>query len=433
MISLFVPQVNPWFWMNAINNNDVDTVLTELCYFSAPITAAQARYIAFNGIDAATGTETSGIVGGFVHGQDTGSGLIGGWFRGHDSASGLIGGYSPGGTLGSGEPIGGYVSGIIFAEGTLGGFMRGLDTGSGIIAGFIIGSNLGSGRIGGYVRALETGSGLAGAFVMGGFLGSGSFGGYIPASAPASGTVGGFITGGLQGFFSFDSSYTVEVLAAKDFDSQLEIAKTTSADFDAKLIIFQDESPPLVAIEIPGSTVTGLVPPFNQYFIGRASGLQGKTITQTRWNFGDFTPAVSVPESGAGYYPAQHRFAASGFYIVRFEAIDSNGLHASDTRIINAVSGVDPVIITLSGVPRSGNAALIVDFDTKIETAPLGVSVVTQLLNFDDGQTTTAFNPTHAYTEPGTYKPTWIIRDSRGITWSDGLKMGSDILTGSED
>ncbi len=432
MISLFVPQVAPWLWMNAINNNDVDTVLTDLCYFSAPITAAQARYIAFNGIDSATGTETSGIVGGFVHGQDTGSGKIGGWFRGHDSASGLIGGYSPGATLGSGM-VGGYVSGIVFAEGTLGGFMRGMDTGSGIIAGFIIGSNVGSGRIGGYVRALNTGSGLAGAFVMGGFQGSGSFGGYIPASAPGSGVVGGFITGGLQGFFSFDSSYTVEVLAAKDFDSQLEIAKTTTADFDAKLIIFQDEAPPLVAIEIPSSTVTGLVPPFNQYFIGRASGTQGKTITQTRWNFGDFTPPVAGSLSGTSYYPIQHRFAGSGFYIVKFEAIDSNGLHASDTRIINAASGVDPVIITMSGVPRSGNAALIVDFDTNVDILPPGVSIIAQLLNFDDGQTTTAFDPTHAYTEPGTYKPIWMVRDSRGIIWCDGLKMGSDILTGSED
>jgi hypothetical protein len=433
MISLFVPQVGPWFWMNAVNNNDVDTVLTDLCYFDAPITAAQAKYIAYFGIDAAVGTETSGVIGGFVHGQDTGSGLIGGWFRGHDSASGLIGGYSPGGTLGSGEPIGGYVSGIIFAEGTLGGFVRGMDTGSGIIAGFILGSDLGSGRIGGYVRGLDTGSGIAAGFVMGGTLGSGSFGGYIPASALASGIVGGFITGGLQGFFSFDSSYTVEVLAAKDFDSQLEIAKTTTADFDAKLIIFQDEAPPLVAIEIPSSTVTGLVPPFNQYFIGRASGTQGKTITQTRWNFGDFTPTVAGSLSGTSHYPIQHRFAGSGFYIVKFEAIDSNGLHASDTRIINAVSGVDPTIISLSGVPRSGNAALIVDFDTNVDILPPGVSIITQLLNFDDGQTTTAFDPTHAYTEPGTYKPLWIVRDSRGIIWSDGLKMGSDILTGSED
>jgi hypothetical protein len=433
LISLLIPQTGAWAWNATVNRADIDCVLTDVCYFSAPITAAEARYIAFNGIDSANGTATSGTIGGFVHGQDTGSGLIGGWFRGHDSASGLIGGYSPGGTLGSGEPIGGFVSGIVFAEGTLGGFVRGLDTGSGIIAGFMIGADLGSGRVGGYIRALDTGSGLAGGFVMGGSLGSGYFGGYIPGSEHGSGLIGGFITGGLRGFFSFDSSYTVEVLAAKDFDSQLEIAKTTSADFDAKLIIFQDESPPLVAIEIPGSTVTGLMPPFNQYFIGRASGLQGKTITQTRWNFGDFTPPVAGSLSGTSHYPVLHRFAASGFYIVRFEAIDSNGLHASDTRIINAASGIDPVIITLSGVPRSGNAALIVDFDTNVDILPPGVSVITQLLNFDDGQTTTAFNPTHAYTEPGIYKPTWMIRDSRGITWSDGLKMGSDILTGSED
>lgn len=433
LISILIPQTGVWAWNSTANRADIDCILTDVCYFSAPITASEARYIAFNGIDAAVGTEVSGVVGGFIHGQDTGSGLIGGWSQGTDTGSGLLGGYLPGGTLGSGEPIGGYVSGIIFAEGTLGGFVRGLDIGSGIIAGYMLGADLGSGRIGGYIRALDTGSGLAGGYMMGGTLGSGNFGGFVVASAHVSGVIGGFINGGLRGFFSFDSSYTVEVLAAKDFDSQLEIAKLTSADFDAKLIVFQNELPPLVAIEIPGSTVTGLVPPFNQYFIGRASGVQGKTITQTRWNFGDFTPPVAGSFSGTSHYPILHRFAGSGFFIVKFEAIDSNGLHASDTRIINVASGIDPVVITLSGVPRSGNAALFVDFDTNVDILPPGVSIITQLLNFDDGQTTTAFDPTHAYTEPGTYKPVWMVRDSRGIIWCDGLKMGSDILTGSED
>lgn len=432
MISLFVPQISPWLWMTSANNNDVDTVLTDLCYFSAPITAEEAKYIAYYSIDTAVGTEVSGIIGGWIHGQDTGSGVVGGYYQGQDTVSGIFGGYAQSATEASGV-IGGYVSGIIVIEGTIGGFVRGMDTGSGIMAGYIVGADLGSGLIAGYIRGFDTGSGLLGGLVMGGTLGSGIIGGYLLSAGSASGIIGGYLIGGLQGFFSFDAGYNIEALAAKDFDSQLEIAKTDSADFDAKLIVFQNELPPLVAIETPSTTVTGQTPPFNQYFVGRASGLQGKTITQTRWNFGDFSSQVAGTLSGTSHYPIQHRFASSGFYIVRFEAIDSNGLHASDTRIINAASGIDPIIISLSGIPRSGNAVLLVDFSTNIDIMPPGVSIVTRLLHFDDGQSTTAFNPTHGYSEPGTYKPVWIVRDSRGVIWSDGLKMGSDILSGSED
>lgn len=426
-ITVLQHSTDPWTF-NAINIYDFTSVLTDVFYFSRALTEPEVRYIALNGIDNAVGTPTSGVIGGFVHGQDTGSGLIGGYTRGQDTVSGLIGGYIPGSIAASGL-AGGYVSGVVFGTGTIGGFVQGMDTVSGIIAGYIVGVDLGSGMVAGYIRGQEVGSGLFGGFIFASIASSGLIGGLIFASDQASGVCGGYMLGGLQGRFEFDTSFTVEVLAAEDFDAQIEIAKTTSSDFDAKLIVFQNEVPPLVNIIIPSATVSGLMPPFNQYFIGVASGQQGKTIAQTRWNFGDFSPTVSVAESGAGFYPVQHYFAASGFYIVRFEAIDSDGLHASATRIVNAASGIDPVIVSLSGVPRSGTANLTVDFTTTVDILPPGVSLVARLLAFDDGQTTTAFDPTHVYTEPGTYRPVWCVRDSRGVTWCDSLEAGSDFLT----
>jgi hypothetical protein len=406
---------------------DDDSVMTDVFYFSRALTEQEVRYIAFNGIDGAVGTPTSGVIGGYVQGQDTGSGHFGGYQQGLDTGSGHIGGYMPGGILGSGS-IGGYVSGIVFGDGTIGGYVRGLDDVSGIIAGFIHGVDVGSGSIAGYIAGQEVGSGHFGGMIFAAEAGSGTFGGFIRAAGQASGTVGGFVLGGLQGNFEFDAGFTVEVLAAEDFDAQLEIAKTVSSDFDAKLIIFQDEIPPLVEIIIPDNSVSGLVPPFNQYFIAKASGQQGKTIASTKWTFGDLTPSVSVTASGSDCYPVQHLYASSGFYIAKFEAIDSDGLHASDTLIVNAASGIDPVIVSLSGVPRSGDAELIVDFTTTVDILPPGVSLTTQLLNFDDGQTTISFNPTHSYTQPGTYKPIWCVRDSRGIIWCDSLEQGNDLL-----
>jgi len=414
----------PWVFGNTRSADD--QYITDVCYFSRALDAQEVAYIAYNGIDQAEGVVSSGIVGGFIHGQETASGIIAGYFQGLDTGSGLIGGFIPGGNIGSGL-LGGFVSGVVFGDGTIGGFVQGLDIVSGIIAGYIQGVDIGSGMIAGFIHGQDIGSGILGGLILAGDLASGILGGYIQAAGVASGILGGFMLGGLQGNFEFDAGFTVEVLAAEDFDAQLEIAKTVASDFDAKLIIFQDELPPLVEVLIPGQTVTGQAPPFNQYFIGKASGQQGKTITQTKWTFGDLTPTQSVAESGAGCYPIQHFYATSGFYVAKFEAIDSDGMHNSATRIINAASGIDPVLITLSGVPRSGDAVLLVDFTTTIDILPPGVSVSTQLLNFDDGQTTISFDPTHAYSEPGTYKPVWCIRDSRGFFWCDSLEAGSDI------
>ena len=425
MISLFVPQTSPWFWFNSVNVNDVDTVITDLCYFNAPVTTEEARYIAFFGIDDAEGTQVSGIIGGYIQGQDTASGIIGGYLPGQDTASGIIGGFTDGSTAVSGM-IGGYVSGVVFATGQIGAYIHGMDTASGIIGAYILSSERASGIIGAYIRGGDIASGIFAGYIVGSTAVSGMIGGLLLASAQASGIIGGWILGGLSGNLQFDVAYTVEVFAAKDFDAMLEARQQNSADFDAKVVLFQAELPPEVGIIIPGQTVTGQVPPFNQYFIGAASGLQGKTITKTRWTFGDLTPSIEVPASGAGFHPTQHRYVTSGIYIAKFEAYDSHGIHNSATRIINIASGIPLVEVSISGQPRSGNAALIVDFTTRVENLPPGVSISTQLLLFDDGQTSIAFSPTHAYTEPGIYKPIWTVRDSRGFHWSDSLESGAD-------
>jgi PKD repeat protein len=84
--------------------------------------------------------------------------------------------------------------------------------------------------------------------------------------------------------------------------------------------------------------------------------------------------------------------------------------------------------VSLSGVPRSGPAGLIVDFETNVDIVPENVSIVSQLLSYGNGQSTISFNPTHVYTEPGTYKPIWCVRDSRGVIWCDSLEAGNDFL-----
>lgn len=377
---------SPWDF-SAAALNDESSVITDVFYFSRTLTEPEVRYISQNGIDGATGTQASGTIGGFVIGSMQASGIIGGYQRGQDTASGIIGGWNFGAFDASGI-IGGYVEGVVFFNDVV------------------------SGVAGGYIHAYDFGSGILGGFIKGADV--------------ASGILGGFILGGLRSSMQFDGGFVVQGYAAKDFDSQLVLRKHTEADFDAKLVIFQAETGPDVSIIIPGSTETITQAPFNQYFIGAASGTQGKSIVQTRWTFGDLTPALSVAESGAGFYPVQHYYAASGLFIAKFEAIDSDGLHGSATRIIDATAGIDPVLISISGVPRSGNAALVVDFTTTTDILPPGVAITASLLNFDDGQSTIAFNPTHVYNNLGTYRPVWCVRDSRGVFWCDSLESGSD-------
>jgi hypothetical protein len=245
IMSVFGGLVGDWDWTDD-DIFDEHGVLTDLFYIARPLTESEVRYIAFSGIaDAPPPQVASGIIGGYIPGQDVGSGHIGGYMRGLTDASGHIGG---------------LITGSIVASGYIGGYASGINPpASGLLGGYITGSTVASGYIGGLVLG----------------------------TVEASGYIGGFMLGGLSGKLEFDATWTVSALAASDFDAISQISLTDSADFDAKVIVFEDECLPVVDIPIPQPlAVSGLVPPFNQYFIGKASGQQGKTIVKTRWNIG---------------------------------------------------------------------------------------------------------------------------------------------------
>lgn len=371
IINFLVPMSSTWSWNT--NLADFDGVLSDFFYFNRELSESEAKYIAFNGIADAPASNASGVTGGYIYGSDLGSGILGSYIQGLGSISGLIGSYIDSAFLGSGI-VGAYIDGLDFAN------------------------SHSSGLIGSFIQGLSNSSGLIGAFIM----------------------------GGLSGRLQFDGRFSLSALSGVFFDAISEIKKTAAASFDAKMKVYNQELVPDVRIIIPEMTVSGLTPPFNQYFIGFASGLQGKTITQTRWSFGDFNPSITGTVSGLVYYPIQYRINNSGFYIVRFEAIDSEGMHSSATRYINAASGIDPVRIALSGIPQYGNATLDVAFSQSVVTIPNNISIINSLLYLDNGSTTSIPNTTYSYTTPGKFNPIWVIRDSRGIIWSDSLEPGID-------
>jgi hypothetical protein len=378
-ISFLIPQTG--IWQFGTTRAAVNEVLTDVFYFSRPLGDEEIRYVAFNGIGSPTATVGSGAVGGYIQGLTGSDGTVGGWLRGYDTASGVIGGY-----------------------------MDGAFAGSGNIGGLMLGMNIGSGRIGGYIKGTTAASGF--------------IGGYIASREVSSGVLGGWTRGAIRNTHYFDAAFDVEFFSFADFDAKFRVNQTGNADFDATITVFQEEQPPDVSIIVPAATLSGTAIPWYQYFVGSGRALQGKSIVQAKWNFADFTAPVVVTESGNNLYPVSHTFSQSGLYVVRFSVIDSNGQHSSATRIINLASGVSPVNIALSGSPTAGVAPMTVQFSQTTISTPNNVAIVAQLLSFDDGQDSIISNPQHIYTEPGIYRPLWLIRDSRGLIWSDSLVAG---------
>lgn len=386
MMTVFYHQLDgvPWDFQNPVDNDVNDPVITDLFYMARPVTDSEARYIAMHGIAPPVATPESGFLGGFILAVD-------------------------GRTQ------------------TLGGYIRGLDTSYGILGGFMEAAHVSSGVLAGYIHSKDFGSGVLAGLIDGVLVTSGVLASYIAGSAQSSGVFAAYMQGSTPGIERFDAFFSVTAITAAEFDAQVQLTKVTSSEFDARVQLFKPECPPSVQIIVPLEGVSGVDTPLNQYFVGSGTADQDKTIARAEWIFGDLASPQVTFVSGQNLFPVSHVFTQSGFYTVRFTLTDSDGLSASDTVIINLASGVSPVEMTLSGIPQQGLAPLNVQFSQTIETLPTGVSVAASLLDYDDGQTSVTLNKSHVYSEPGIYRPIWIIRDSRGVFWSDTLEPGIDL------
>ena len=167
------------------------------------------------------------------------------------------------------------------------------------------------------------------------------------------------------------------------------------------------------SIDIPTVSFTanptnrGLVP-LSVQFNSASADSEGNAITGWHWTFGDgSTSAAQNP---------LHVYTTAGFYSQILVATNNHGL---------AVSGVGPVItvslptVQFTANPAFGAVPLMVDF-----TAPgvdSGGNAITQWnWDFDDGSTSTRQNPSHAYTNTGTFFPALLATNNHG-TEVDGF------------
>jgi PKD repeat protein len=134
------------------------------------------------------------------------------------------------------------------------------------------------------------------------------------------------------------------------------------------------------------------VPPLLVQFSDSSAAVPGTPISGWNWNFGDGSPA------GTGQNPA-HSFGAAGVYDITLTVTDAALNSDSETKIGYVVVGGPTAAFTAT--PSTGYAPLAVQFN---DASDPGASAITDWLwDFGDGNTSTAANPAHLYSDAGQY------------------------------
>ena len=130
------------------------------------------------------------------------------------------------------------------------------------------------------------------------------------------------------------------------------------------------------------------------------------TNTSFTWDFGDNTPLVT---SGPG--PVFHSYSSPGSYTVKLTLVDTAYCNAPDT-VIKIIS-IAPLVVAQFTTPPAGCIPYSAQFTNT------SIAGQTFIWTFGDGGTSTATNPTHTYTTPGSYTVTLIANDPNTCNLSD--------------
>ncbi len=130
-------------------------------------------------------------------------------------------------------------------------------------------------------------------------------------------------------------------------------------------------------------------PPLNVQFTDLSTG----ALTRT-WDFGDGQTSQET-------HPA-HTYTTAGNYTVTLTVTD--GTNTDRKTMLNYITaGLETVQADFSAAVRSGIAPLSIQF------TDLSTGALTRTWNFGDGASSTAINPGHVYTTPGTYSVTLTV------------------------
>lgn len=140
-------------------------------------------------------------------------------------------------------------------------------------------------------------------------------------------------------------------------------------------------------------------------------GSGGGAIVSRRWQFGD--PASGAANGSSRRSPSHH-FSAPGVYRVRLTVVDSNGLHSTATQEVTAPG---PPQADFSETEDQANPATF-NFQDQSTSGYGGAAIVSWQWNFGDPgspqNSSTAKNPSHTFSAPGTYTVTLTVTDANG-------------------
>lgn len=154
-------------------------------------------------------------------------------------------------------------------------------------------------------------------------------------------------------------------------------------------------NPPPPTVGFTGSPTSGLAP-LTVNFANSSSG-----ATNYTWNFGDGNLSATAN-------PA-HTYTNAGPYTVTLTAIGAGGTNSLTRANYIVVTNLPPPTVSFSGSPTNGAAPLTVNF-TNTSTGATNYS-----WNFGDGNSSTAADPAHTYTNAGSYTVTLTTIGAGGV------------------
>ncbi len=169
-------------------------------------------------------------------------------------------------------------------------------------------------------------------------------------------------------------------------------------------------SAPIAVID--GNPSTGSAPLSVQFVAGNSS--DDNAITSYFWDLKDGATSTTLNP--------YHTYTTPGTYEVELTVTDAAGL--TDTKtitiVVNEAENQAPVAV-VSANPTTGNAPLNVQFVGGNSTDDKGVTGY--LWDFKDGTTGTSNNPSHLFTNPGSYVVNLTITDAEGLTSSSSITI----------
>lgn len=160
-------------------------------------------------------------------------------------------------------------------------------------------------------------------------------------------------------------------------------------------------------LAIADATPTSGQVPLEVTFTGENSS-DNNEIVSYLWDFQDGNTANTAN--------ANHTFTETGTYEVSLTVTDNEGLTNTDMVTISVsedAPNVAPSAVAEAN-PTSGQVPLEVTFDGRNSTDDN--AVIDYLWNFKDGNTSNESNPTHTFTEAGTYYVTLNVADEQGLS-----------------